>query len=538
MSDGGCVALDYELSAEAQALPENAPLLVLFPGLTGGSGDSYVQYAVQSAKRSGIRAVVFNSRGTADSPILTPQFYSASFTGDTRAVINHLKTGHPNSLMLAAGWSLGANILLRYLGEEGAATPLAAAVSMCNPFDLTISNANFTKGFNTIYDKNLSDGLKKIFAKHQLVWNGAKGPARPDLVLPSKTIREFDDAITRHTFGWPSVDAYYAGSGSAHSIPAITIPFLCLQALDDPIAPAEAIPYAALAANPHAALVGTPCGGHLGWVAGAGAPFGAPWSDAAMLEWLVSVIAELKSDDAQQDGVPVRVPTSQQTDRELVSTAQASRPAQATVTVTSNPTDFRNGPRPQAQEDTAPQPQQQTVFLTANASTSGLSVGATPSDRLGFRQQQQQQQQQGVSDQQLQQRRQDVAREGRTLHGQQQQHGTGSRTSSTPRSHQTDRPHQTDTEARRNEGPAAAHGHFTAGQGRWSNEGGGEVAPQQASHGSSSSSISSMASAASRVLHAVGAGLFTQLVRTASGATDTAAAAAGPVSWQGRMGAQ
>lgn len=56
-------------------------------------------------------------------------------------------------------------------------------------------------GFNTIYDKNLSDGLKKIFAKHQLVWNGAKGPARPDLVLPSKTIRGFDDAITRHTFG-------------------------------------------------------------------------------------------------------------------------------------------------------------------------------------------------------------------------------------------------------------------------------------------------------------------------------------------------
>lgn len=69
-----------------QALPEDAPLLILFPGLTGGSGDSYVQYAVQSAKRAGIRAVVFNSRGTADSPILTPQFYSASFTGDTRWV--------------------------------------------------------------------------------------------------------------------------------------------------------------------------------------------------------------------------------------------------------------------------------------------------------------------------------------------------------------------------------------------------------------------------------------------------------------------
>ena len=59
-------------------------MLILFPGLTGGSGDSYVQHAVQAARAIGIRAAVFNSRGTADSPVLTPQFYSASFTGDAR----------------------------------------------------------------------------------------------------------------------------------------------------------------------------------------------------------------------------------------------------------------------------------------------------------------------------------------------------------------------------------------------------------------------------------------------------------------------
>jgi predicted alpha/beta-fold hydrolase len=69
-----------------QDLPADAPVLILFPGLTGGSGDSYVQHAVLQARHAGIRAAVFNSRGTADSPVLTPQFYSASFTGDTREV--------------------------------------------------------------------------------------------------------------------------------------------------------------------------------------------------------------------------------------------------------------------------------------------------------------------------------------------------------------------------------------------------------------------------------------------------------------------
>lgn len=74
------------LPCPVQDLPADAPVLILLPGLTGGSGDSYIVYAVQSARASGIRAVVFNSRGTADSPVLTPQFYSASFTEDTRCV--------------------------------------------------------------------------------------------------------------------------------------------------------------------------------------------------------------------------------------------------------------------------------------------------------------------------------------------------------------------------------------------------------------------------------------------------------------------
>ncbi len=106
------------LTLVAQDLPEDAPVLLLFPGLTGGSGCSYVLHAVRRAKQAGIRAVVFNSRGTADSPVTSPQFYSASYTEDTRAVVEHVTKARPRSILLAAGWSLGANILLRYLGEQ------------------------------------------------------------------------------------------------------------------------------------------------------------------------------------------------------------------------------------------------------------------------------------------------------------------------------------------------------------------------------------------------------------------------------------
>lgn len=60
-----------------QPLPDDAPVLILFPGLTGGSADSYVRYAARYAELYGVRAVVFNARGCGDAFVTTPQFYSA-----------------------------------------------------------------------------------------------------------------------------------------------------------------------------------------------------------------------------------------------------------------------------------------------------------------------------------------------------------------------------------------------------------------------------------------------------------------------------
>eukprot|EP00884_Botryococcus_braunii_P020405 jgi/Botrbrau1/7048/Bobra.0165s0071.1 len=133
MSDGGTVALDYEDLKSARELPDDAPVMVVLPGLTGGSHDTYVQHMVGTAHRQGIRAVVFNSRGTSDAPVTTPQFYSASFTGDMKEVIRFVERKFPRSPIFAAGYSLGANILVNYLGEVGINTPILAAVSMCKP---------------------------------------------------------------------------------------------------------------------------------------------------------------------------------------------------------------------------------------------------------------------------------------------------------------------------------------------------------------------------------------------------------------------
>ncbi|KAL4855756.1 Embryogenesis-associated protein B8 [Chlorella vulgaris] len=288
LPDGGCVALDSE-----QPLPEDAPLLLLLPGLTGGSEDGYVQHAVVRARQAGMRAVVFNSRGTSGTPVLTAQFYSASFTGDLRMVVAHLRARHPRSILLAAGWSAGANLLTRYLGEEGEQAPFAAAATLCNPFSLVLSRVRLRRGFSRFYSWNLARSLKRILTQHKHLFDaeaaapGGK-PYRTDLALQATSIGDYDEAITCVSFGWTDVLSYYAAGGSADSISNIRVPLLI--AANDPISPLEAIPFEAIKANPACLLVLTPTGGHLGWCSGEGGVRGPPWTDGAVADYFAAAV--------------------------------------------------------------------------------------------------------------------------------------------------------------------------------------------------------------------------------------------------------
>jgi len=217
-------------------LDADSAVLILLPGLTGGSDDTYVRYAVQYAHSIGIRAVVFNSRGCGDTFLTTPQFYSGLFIEDVKHVIAHVRDRYPRSQLFATGWcvgataraallrrsacalrkqmaavdspvnpsptprSLGANILVNYLGLVGEDTPLAAASALCNPFDLTLGDANMRKGFNQVYDRNLASAMSCIMRRNRKVWNVAR-EFDLDTACNARSIREWDEAITRVSFG-------------------------------------------------------------------------------------------------------------------------------------------------------------------------------------------------------------------------------------------------------------------------------------------------------------------------------------------------
>ncbi|KAJ8768429.1 hypothetical protein K2173_021582 [Erythroxylum novogranatense] len=284
--DDGSVALDWA-SGDHGSLPADSPLVILLPGLTGGSEDSYVRHMLVRARSKGWRVVVFNSRGCGNSPVTTPQVNPIVHlpSGDMREVVAHVATRYPNANLYAVGWSLGANILVNYLGQDSQTCPLIGAVSLCNPFNLVVADEDFCKGFNIIYDKALTNGLCKIFKRHALLFEDMGGEFNIPLAANAKSVREFDNALTRVSFGFKSVDDYYADSSSSNSIKYVQKPLLCIQAANDPIAPDRGIPREDIMRNPNCMLIVTPKGGHLGWIA-AEAPLGAPWTDLVVMDFL------------------------------------------------------------------------------------------------------------------------------------------------------------------------------------------------------------------------------------------------------------
>lgn len=107
LQDGGQIALDWSM----HGCSENAPIVIILPGLTGGSQSEYIKFLVTAANQKGIRCVVFINRGLGGIELKTPRLYCAANCEDLSEVVNHVHKSHPYCLKGATGISMGGLIL-------------------------------------------------------------------------------------------------------------------------------------------------------------------------------------------------------------------------------------------------------------------------------------------------------------------------------------------------------------------------------------------------------------------------------------------
>ncbi|MCI4376970.1 hypothetical protein PGIGA_G00198080 [Pangasianodon gigas] len=266
--DGGQISLDWFDNEDSLSHPDSPtrPTVLLLPGLTGTSRESYILHMVQQSRELGYRCVVFNNRGVSGEKLLTPRTYCAANTEDLETVIEHVNNTYPTTPIMAAGVSMGGMMLVNYLGRKGHATCLKGVVVFSAGWDVFECAASLEKPLDRfLFNSYLTSCLQASVHRHRPV---LERNYDIDHVMKAKTIREFDERFTSKMFGYPTNDDYYRDASPIHKLKSVQVPMLCLNAADDVFSPNHAIPVEAVKQNPNLALLITCHGGHIGFLEG------------------------------------------------------------------------------------------------------------------------------------------------------------------------------------------------------------------------------------------------------------------------------
>lgn len=267
------------------------PVLVICHGLEGSSRAPYVRGLVALAVASGLSALALNFRGCSGEPNRLARNYHSGETGDLAHVVDRLVAEQPTRPVLLAGFSLGGNVVAKWLGERGDDLPAAVcgAAVISVPFDLERSaRAMDGPGFwNLVYRERFMRRLRAKAAEKARRFPGAFDAAA---AARARGFAEFDGAVTAPVFGFASAEDYWRRSSSGPLLGGVRRPLLALSSLDDPIVPAETIPVEAVRANPAVTLETTRAGGHVAFVAGS--PFWPSfWAERRAVEFLADLVA-------------------------------------------------------------------------------------------------------------------------------------------------------------------------------------------------------------------------------------------------------
>ncbi len=243
------------------------PLVLLLHGLEGNAHSGYIFEMIRHLAGYGIPCVALNHRGCSGEPNRSPRAYHSGETRDLAFVVAWLGEKFPGRRLMGVGFSLGANMLIKYLGERGSDTPLRAGVAVSPPFDLGRGSDKMAEGFNNLYTQTFLQRLKrKTVAKAALY----QGILDMPTVLAARTLREFDNAFLAPVYGFRDANDYYAQSSSGPFLAGIRVPTLIIRAKDDPFFDPADIPYAVLNANPFLTPAIPEKGGHVGFMEGVG----------------------------------------------------------------------------------------------------------------------------------------------------------------------------------------------------------------------------------------------------------------------------
>jgi predicted alpha/beta-fold hydrolase len=265
----------------------DAPLVVLFHGLEGGSDSHYARALMLALSRAGWRGVVAHFRGCGGEPNRLPRAYHSGDHEEVGAMLVAIRGLVPPPLPLyAVGVSLGGSALLNWLGRAGpdASRVLSAAAAVSAPLDLMAAGVAIGRGLNRIYTAHFLASLKP---KSLAIAKRFPGILDASKIRRARTMWQFDDVVTAPLHGFSGAGDYWTRASSKSWLARIAIPTLVINARNDPFIPAHSLPTPA-EVSPCITLEQPRHGGHAGFAAGR-FPGHVNWLPARLLHYFQSV---------------------------------------------------------------------------------------------------------------------------------------------------------------------------------------------------------------------------------------------------------
>lgn len=244
-------------------------IVVFFHGLEGSVRSHYANDMMATLEQQGLLVVLMHFRGCSGEQNTLPRAYHSGETEDALFFLNYLQELYPDTPKVAVGFSLGANMLLKLLGENPQQQYLQAAVAVSAPMLLDECATSINQGFSRLYQKYLLGSMvKNLLSKiEKMSYPNELTSAR---VKKLRSFREFDQHVTAPLHGFSGADDYYRQCSALGYIKDIRTPTLVLHAKDDPFMNDKVIP-ASHQLSPLVRLEVSKYGGHVGFMQGS------PW---------------------------------------------------------------------------------------------------------------------------------------------------------------------------------------------------------------------------------------------------------------------
>lgn len=236
---------------------------ILLHGLEGNAQRVYMKGQAKFLNQNGWDAAAVNFRGCSGEANLSYQSYNAGKTDDLEAVINSILKKDKYTEIVLIGFSLGGNLLLKYLGErETFPKQIKKAVAISTPLSLKGSLEALNEFSNWVYRNSFLINLRKKYK--------AKMKDFPEKMTASDykkitSLLQFDHVYTAPAHGFKDAFDYYEKNSSLQFLPNIKIPIYILNAANDSFLSSECYPteLASTMKNLHFEI--SKYGGHVGF---------------------------------------------------------------------------------------------------------------------------------------------------------------------------------------------------------------------------------------------------------------------------------